>query len=110
VWRDPAHWRCVDCTAPRGPARLLPKRGSGWSGQIWRPPVPLFIGGFALGFGAIFSDAGELPTWATVTNWAVTVLVVPLHATLMAAVYMDFRIRQEGYDIQVAAVRLPGAA
>ncbi len=65
----------------------------------------------ALGFTLVFGDpdTGNLPLWADATTWMLSLLVVPVRATLMAVVYAEARVRHEGYDLEAAATQLAGA-
>jgi hypothetical protein len=67
---------------------------------------------FAIGLTALYSDpaTGDLPLWADVINWSVSLLLIPIRATLMAVVYADLRVRSEGYDLEAAVGDLAGAA
>ena len=66
----------------------------------------------SVGFTMLYGDSatGELPLWADATTWAVTLLLFPFRATLMAAVYTDIRVRLEGYDLEAEASQLAGVA
>lgn len=48
--------------------------------------------------------------WAHSANWLIGLIAAPIRGALVAAVYLDCRIRSEGYDVDqaVAAVMPAG--
>jgi len=74
-------------------------------GAFWLVAV---LASLALGRGLIFLGAAPAIRTAASIVWAA--LVVPFRAALSTLVYLEIRIRKEGYDLQHALRSLPSAA
>lgn len=46
----------------------------------------------------------------TIAGWVLALALLPLRAALMTLLYLDLRVRKEGYDLQWTLAHLPGAA
>ncbi len=45
----------------------------------------------------------QIPVWARGVNWALGLVLTPIRSALTAAVYLDCRVRSEGYDLDHSA-------
>ncbi len=74
-------------------------------GALW---IVAVLASLALARGLIFLGAAPAIRTAASIVWAA--LVVPFRAALSTLVYLEIRIRKEGYDLQHALRSLPSAA
>jgi hypothetical protein len=83
-------------------------RGHKWRllGTVGVFDLAVFL--LSMGILWLYSDGvtGETPLWADGVGWVLSVLLVPIRATLMVAVYTEIRVRDEAYDVEAAASAL----
>jgi hypothetical protein len=103
----------VDMLAARDRSRELARLHLG---RVFATIGVFDLAALSLGFGVIWvlgrGSLLQAPEWARSINWVLGLVIAPIRAALTAAVYLDCRIRSEGYDVDqaVAAVAPAGDA